>query len=715
MQLIDTAKGIVTDVRAHWRTPAPGNYVAYKEYLMLSLGWMGMRLATTFGISFAVGDGLTAMTLHMTNRDLLIMGYICTAIGYAIAPLNSYILENLRSRAGKYRVYAKLAIPSSLLALFALFFPYEKVGYTRMVVSLFLIGQIQGYVQNWFSTGVSNLVFVISPNSEERVRIMTVTSIIHNFAPSLTGILIPVLSDVVADGDLYNIRTYRMIYPVVIIIGMLLSVCAYKGVSERIVQPRTRMTNIGFVESFRAVAGNRLFWIKCCDMWNDFLENAKNCLLQWVFYYGKVGSMSMYGIVNTVTYNSAMWAMLAAPYMIKKLGKKRFKIFVNAIQVLVIMALMVTYKKSVFLIGICFFIDRFCATTEVVDRAIESDMRDYQQYISGERVDGAFGVIQTYVGGVVGAATNLFIPWVYKRNGFDGTDYSVLDVFTNYDADKPLSQQTRNPNCVLYSLLDVLLKVSLVGSVVDIVPWLFYNLSETQQKAIIKVITIRSAAEDKSAGSVEDRLYCEACEAVHESFVLADEEPIDFDPVKDRRQKKAARAHNEDLEIAAFVREELDRYHTEYGRAALELSRLIVSGTAEKFYENYDAILAAAVALPAGENKRERNLRKNAVNNARAVKGSKRLIEKYYPNGLQEYSGTLYEEACELPEDTKEQRKAKRKAISEANHSRKIYGRATKPYLVAMSDLILFDAYENPLAFTADYDEAKERLTAVGQ
>lgn len=707
MQLIQTAKSVLTDVRAHWRTPAPGNYVAYKEYMMLAVGWMGMRLATTFGITFAVGNGLTAMTLHMTNRDLLIMGYICTAIGYALAPLNSYILENLRSRAGKYRVYAKLAIPASLLSLFALFFPYEKVGYVRMVVSLFIIGQIQGYVQNWFITGVSNLVFVISPNSEERVRVMTVTSVVHNFAPSLTDILIPVFSDVLADGDLYNIRTYRMIYPAIIIVGMLLSVCAYKGVSERIVQPRTRMTNIGFVESFRAVAGNRLFWIKCCDMWNDFLENAKNCLLQWVFYYGKVGSMSMYGIVNTITYNSAMWAMLAAPAMIKRLGKKRFKIVVNAVQVFVILALMVTYKTSVFLIAVCFFIDRFCATTEVVDRAIESDIRDYQQYISGERVDGAFGVIQTYVGGAVGAVTNLFIPWVYQKNGFDGTDYNVLNVYDD--------KGRYNQGNVLYKLLDVLLKVSLAGSIIDIVPWLFYNLSETQQKAIIKVITIRSAAEDKSAGSVEDRLYCEACEAVRESFDLANEEPVDCDAIKDRRQKKAARAHNGELEIAAFVREELDRYHTEYGQAALELSRLIVSGTAEKFYENYDAILAAATALPAGANKRERNLRKNAVSNARAVKSSKRLIEKYYPNGLQEYSGTQYEEACELPEETKEQRKAKRKAISEANRSRKIYGRATKPYLVAMRDLILYDAYEDPSAFTADYDGAKERLAAIGQ
>ena len=236
--MIEKIKDFVREIVAYWRKPATGDSVAYREYLMLSVGWLGMRLATVFGIGFAVNNPFTAMTLHMTHRDLLIFGYICTAIGYALAPLNAYIIDNLRSRAGKYRVFVKLAIPSGILSLFALFFPYEKMGYIPMVISLFLIGQIQGYVQGWYSTGVSNLVFVISPNSKERVRIMTVTSLVHNFAPSLTGLLIPVLSDVFADGDLYNIRTYRMIYPVFIVVGVAMSLTAYYGVQERIIEPR---------------------------------------------------------------------------------------------------------------------------------------------------------------------------------------------------------------------------------------------------------------------------------------------------------------------------------------------------------------------------------------------------------------------------------------------------------------------------------------------
>ena len=87
--LKDRVGGFFRDFIAYWRVPAEGDSVAYKEYLMLSVGWMGMRFATVFGVTFAVNNPFTAMTLHMTHRDLLILGYICTAIGYALAPLNA--------------------------------------------------------------------------------------------------------------------------------------------------------------------------------------------------------------------------------------------------------------------------------------------------------------------------------------------------------------------------------------------------------------------------------------------------------------------------------------------------------------------------------------------------------------------------------------------------------------------------------------------------
>ena len=707
MQLvIEKIKGFINEIIAYWRVPAAGDSVAYKEYLMLSLGWLGMRLATVFGIAFAVNNPFTAMTLHMTHRDLLIFGYICTAIGYAIAPLNAYIIDNLHSRDGKYRVFVKLAVPSGILSLFALFFPYEKMGYIPMVVSLFLIGQIQGYVQGWYSTGVSNLVYVISPNSQERVRIMTVSSLIHNFAPTLTGLLIPVLSDVFADGDLYNIKTYRMIYPFFIVIGVVMSMTAYYGVSERIVVPKSRVTKVGLIDALKAVSKNKLFWIKCSDNWNNFMEDSKNVLMQWLFYYGKVGSMTTYGIMDTLSYNSSMWAMIFSPWLIDKLGKKGFKLTKNILQIFITLGLALTYKKSLAFIFIFYYLNRFWETTEVVDRAMESDIRDYQQYISGERIDGSFGVVDTYVGGAVGAVTNLFVPWVYRRNGFDGTDYNVLNVYNE--------NGTYNSGNVLYTLLDKLLMISLVGAVIDVLPWFLYDLTETDQKAIIRAVRLRSAIEDKKAGLLEDDVYCEACEALSSMNEYIDKEKqnkIKEDASLTKQEIKAKnkeiKKQNEEIEIAEFLGRELNRYGTSFGTEFIKLCRLMAESKAGDTETDFEKI---AIALPQGECKEERTLRSDAIGMARAVKRSARELEKHPESATEEISADDYEELFDLPEETKEQRAEKRLKIKEANRKRNRYGKVMKPYIWAQRHVLLADTYENIDDFTADYPQSKQRL-----
>lgn len=704
--VIEKIKGYINEVIAYWRVPATGDSVAYKEYLMLSVGWLGMRLATVFGIAFAVNNPFTAMTLHMTHRDLLIFGYICTAIGYAISPLNAYIIDNLHSRDGKYRVFVKLAVPSGILSLFALFFPYEKMGYVPMVISLFLIGQIQGYVQNWYSTGVSNLVFVISPNSQERVRIMTVSSLIHNFAPTLTGLLIPVLSDVLADGDLYNIKTYRMIYPVIIVIGVIMSMAAYYGVSERIVVPKSRVTKVGLIDALKAVSKNKLFWIKCSDNWNNFMEDSKNVLMQWLFYYGKIGSMTTYGIMETLSYNSSMWAMIFSPWLIDKLGKKGFKLTKNVLQIFITLGLALTYKKGLAFIFIFFFLNRFWETSEVIDRAMESDIRDYQQYISGERIDGSFGVVDTYVGGAVGAVTNLFVPWVYKRNGFDGTDYTVLNVYNE--------NGTFNSGNVLYTLLDKLLKISLVGAIIDVLPWFLYDLTETDQKAVVRVVRLRSAVEDKKAGLLEDEVYCEACEALNGMNKYIDKEKLNKIKEDSTLGKKEIKAknkeikhHNEEIEIAEFLRRELNRYGTSFGTELIKLCRLMAESQAGSTETDFEK---TAVSLPQGECKEERTLRSDAIGMARAVKRSAKEIEKHPESAVEEISADDYENLFNLPEETKEQRAEKRMLIKDANRRRNRYGKVMKPYIWAQRQVMLADAYENIDLFTADYPQAKQRL-----
>ncbi len=749
MEILNKVKDAIQETKLYWNQPRPGEYVPYKEIIMLSVGWMALCMSVQWTIGFGVGNQFTGMTLGMNNNQLLVMSYVCQAIGYVMTPINAWIVDNLRSKDGKYRVYIKLALPAMILTILSLWLPYEQVrdsnqpfGQYVMIAMLFIIGQLQGNIQSWVSTGVTNMVHVMTPNTQERTKIMAITSIIYSLGYSINNVYYPLMVDVLCEnGNKYTMTYFRGAYTPMALL-MVVVLCAYFGTNERLVLPKSRITKMSFASSMRAVAGNKIFWIKCADGWNNFLEGAKGDIWNWLVYRAHIMKSTTYGLLNTISYNANFWGMLFSPILIKKFGKKKIKIFKNVMQIFLVASYFLFYKSPLAGVGlfIVYTLDRFVDTYNVIDSAIESDMRDNQQYLIGERIDGAFGFVSSYAGGAINAVTSLFIPWVYKKKGFDGNDYSVLDVYLNYDENLPLSKQTKNPNCVLYSLMDTLLVISIIGAAVDVLPWFLYDISETGQKSMIRVIRIRTLVEDAGNTEQEDSVYVEGCEAIFKArkYFGAEKDitskeilkqakalPSSTDGEKEiRRQaikeaKKrldAAAEFNEEIEIAEFVMHELKRFENDFGRKQIELCRYITSLGPQKFYLCAEKAQEMANALPITEDKEERTWRKQEIRNARALVKSQKLAAKYYPDGIVPFDNQEYEDAYNMPDDTKEQAKLRRKAMRAASKKRDIYSNVAAPYLAALRTLELYEGYNNLDELTADYDNVikkrNERLAA---
>ena len=739
MPLISRALDTVKEVKYYWKQPRPGEYVPYKEVVMLSVGWMALYMSIQWTIGFGVGNQFTGMTLHMNNRELLVMSYVCTFIGYALTPLNAWIIDNFRLQEGKYRKYIKLAIPSMCLTLLSLWLPYDAIrdgSYKGaryvMIAVLFVMSELQSYVQGWVTTGVTNMIHVITPNTQERTKIMAITSIIYSMGYTVNNVYYPFMVDVLCDnGDKYNLRYFRGAYtPMALLMPLVL--LAFFGTQERLVLPKSRIAKVGLVTSVRAVAGNKIFWIRCADSWNNFLEDAKGNIWDWLVYRAHIMKSTTYGLLNTVSYNANFWGMLFSPWFIRRFGKRNIKIFKNIIQVGLVASYFLFYKSPMagFGLFIVYTLDRFIDTYNVIDSAIEADMRDNQQYLIGERIDGAFGFVQSYAGGAISMVTGLFIPWVYKKKGFDGNDYSVLDVYKNYDESLPLSQQTKNPDCVLFSLMDTLLVISIVGAALDVLPWFAYDISENGQRAMIRVIRIRAVVEDALAGSRDETTYIEGCDAVRKAREYHGKEKAAVPPHKEitaaRRQPAAdkaeraervkavkkrineAREFNEELEIADFVMRELTRFDTAFGRAQVALCERIVSGGPDRFFENAEEVIAMAHALPQTHVKEEKVWRKQEVRNARALLKSAKLAAKHYPEGVVPFDPRTAEDAYDMPDGTREQAKARRKAMKAANRAQNLYTEVAAPYLAAKRTLGLYEGYQKLDEIMADHDEVAE-------
>ncbi len=287
---------------------------------------------------------------------------------------------------------------------------------------------------------------------------------------------------------------------------------------------------------------------------------------------------------------------------------------------------------------------------------------------------------------------------------------------------------------MLYSLLDTLIMVSVIGAAIDVPPWFAYDISETGQKSMIRVIRIRTIVEDRKAQMGEDSAYIEGCEALLKAEKYFGKEKLEMPdksalksakllPSSTKEEQAArhaaitaakkeiddAKSYNEEIEIADFVMHEINRFKDDFGKKQLELANLIVSGGPQHFYECSETAMSLAYTLPQTHIKEEKQWRKQDIRNARALAKSEKLAAKHYPDGVVEFDQQIFEDAYNLPDDTKQLAKIRRKAMKAANKQKNLYGTVAGPYLAAKRILDLAEGYANLDSITSDYEDVVER------
>lgn len=155
-----------------------------------------------------------------------------------------------------------MALPSCLLVVGMVMVPYEKISnqiVKAVIVLLFNIGFQFFYM--FFYDAYENLIMVLSPDTQERADVLAIKSVVYSLAPSIASALLPLVAQALTNGDLYDMKLYRVLYPPFAILGVICSVYIYANTQEKIVQARTHVVQIKFMDAIRAVAKNKLFWV----------------------------------------------------------------------------------------------------------------------------------------------------------------------------------------------------------------------------------------------------------------------------------------------------------------------------------------------------------------------------------------------------------------------------------------------------------------------
>lgn len=750
------------NVVLHWKTPALGKYVSYKEIIAYGVGGMGVQFVMFFCslIALSATSFLVGNTIGIKPMHLQYMAVASTIIGFGITIGRSYIIDSARFKSGKFRPWLAITgIPTVIIAVVFVWLPYETMSYMQKVIAVFLCYNLLQCFYPFFQQAYTDLANVISPNSHERTDIVSVSSIIYSMAPSLTGLFVPMLSTLT--GGLNSITTYRIIHPLVAVVGLLLSYVAYAGTRERIIVAESHVTQFKFSDAFRAVAKNKYFWITSLAGWLGFLEGAVGVIIGWTFIYAYPDRMGLYGVATTLIGNAALWAMLICPIAIRVLGKRNLLIWCNVTNVVLIGLLYPLYNNIPALI-ILYYLNGFINSFSIVyNPGINADMRDYQQYFTGERIDGMFGAVGI-IGSFIGMFTGMVLPTIYQMLGLED-NYDVLEVASFRE-----------------DMFDVLIIAAVIGAALNFVPYLFYDLTETKQRGIFKVLKIRAMFEDYGNGILRDESIVEAIDIIDEANLLykdrtlmttkddikkaermpartpeekefkkneikrlkaaykefntqnrgikkdrinqAKAMPKSTDAEKAARKAaiKAAKKENRelnklnaDISVCDFIIDEMNKYNTPRIQKQVERSRALEAAGYNGIFYYSKEDMAEAKALPKSTHE-EREIRSDAITRARALKNARKAMIKFYgsPENIVEPSDDAFKAAEALPDDTFAHQLEKKRTVKKLVNEKSKYIRSVKPLLDARRQLTEKENYAHLDDIRARYADAKANTDA---
>lgn len=792
----------VSKVKTYWKTPMAGRYMTFKEIAAYSGGGIGAYMIITMGSACLLSSNnvLLSSALGIGPTDMYIMYLIAVVANIFLTGVRANIIDNTRNKAGKYRPYiVTMALPAAIACILTVWFPYNQlpvwlgegtlfgkdIAYIAKCAIIMVFNLLIHFFYYFFYDAYENLIHVLSPNSQERTDVASIKSVVYSFAPTVVNLLTPIIAQHLFHTNSTDIRVYRFLYPILTVGGLLLCMVVYKHTEEKIVQARTHVVQIRFIDALKAVAKNKYFWIISLAGWLGFLEASFLNILAWLYNYAGACSGTEYGIITLVYGNASLWGMILAPFCIRKWGKKNVLVVTNAFNILFILLLLPLVKDVanvvIWLVMGCMYFNALMGSfAHILNPAVQADIRDYQQYKTGERIDGMFAAVAT-IGTVLNLAFSAVLPVVYENNGITEINAKlvtsrpeILDRLLGDGktvgeilADQLAAGQNNyiNPYSALYdpailtNLLKVLILLSVFGAIMNVIPFFWYDFNERKQKSVIRVLKIRAMFEDFGNGVLDDGSLVEAVDIIRNSreMVCAEPKIIDkksYKSVKDKAERKAAKKaykadveFNEEIEIAKFVCEELDKFSTTVMQKKVEESERIyakgLNGVRNATAVEIAEALREAKALPSGT-KEEKEIRKNAIEIAKSRKAAFKAVNKYFTEE-EDFSQPDFailenffniEDECDdkLKSLSDEKRLAKKqkdtakvkqlteeikKVEAERNEARRsskaemdkhaFFNRAAKPYLDADKLLKQKENYKHLDEISSRYEEAKVR------
>ena len=567
-------KGLVSGIKTHWTTPPEGRYVPYKEIAAYSVGGIGVKFViyTAWYIGLSATSLLAGSALGLKNGDLVKLTMIATVIGIFLVPLRGMIIDNTRSSKGKFRPYLLYTgIPSGILLTGFAFLPFESMSYNQKLWTLFITYELLQLCYPFYDQAYTTLVQVMSPNSTERADVITISTFVYSLAPTILGFLVPILAGFT--GGLEHINAYRIIMPIFGIGGALIGLFSYTGTKERIIVAKDYTPKVPFFKGIGAGIQNKYQWARSITGWLILLQGGIGSVTTWYFYYGikdVLGlSTQQQGVLNgtltTILGAAATPAMLLAPLLIRKVGKRNLFI-IYILGTTVSMIGMFLFIKQIWVLFAFTWLRGFFTTfTLITDGAMNADVLDYQQYKTGERLEGLMAQFVTFIGTFIGMGITYLTNTILMQNTYGLTN--------NYD--DLYKASFREP------ISKGMILLAIVGYVLSLIPFItMYTLTEEDHEGHIGVLKIRAALEDYATGALSAGQLEEAKQIYTGALTQLEELEAQL-PAATGKKKRQIQRMIKGLQI---IKNEKNRFDDPAMQRRVEKAKALLGHTVEELY-----------------------------------------------------------------------------------------------------------------------------------
>ena len=467
-------------------------YLGKKDYIWFSLTQFACSAITGLAQGYLLFFYTSIMNIELTYvGTMFLIAKIWDGVN---DPIMGVIVDKTRSKMGKMRPYLLWASIPYAICTIVMFINFRGMNMTGKIIFMYASYLLFSTVGTAVEVPLQGLPAVVSPNIDERTKIISISRILGSIGEQSALVLISL--GLIVTNDNYE-ATYTGTAVIIGVIAPIFMVISALVLKERI-EPTNEIPK--WSEGFKYLFKNKPFMILICANLLTFFRNLVSAAIMYVvcYIYGNGSLQIAFALPGAI---ASMIGMLLAPKLKRHFNAKQLFILATIWHsVCLVGVFFVGMTVPWYVIAVLMFFTMLpVGLLNVVPHLMAADTIDYWEHKTGQRQEGITYSLMGLRSKVSSGLKDYFLTFLLgyflfsQPLGFVEGHEPVQSSYTQWGL------------FAIYTIIPAVLNL------VSIAPMIFYNLTGDRIRKIQEELAVRheelrmaEAAFAYSGGDVEE-------------------------------------------------------------------------------------------------------------------------------------------------------------------------------------------------------------------